>query len=284
MTPFMKRLLYMFGGSIGLAGVIFVGLRLKAYSNEIDIFRFNVIVLFSLLVLVMIYGMANILLARAWWHLLIFFQVRPSCKWAVRVYGLSQLGKYVPGNIFHLAGRQSFGMAAGHHAMPLVKSTIWELGLLSFAGALFSFLLIPLLIPDFPAHLSWLLYLTAIFIAWILSSRLLSKQISSALLCQIIFLIISGSVFTGTLTVITGYPTISPIFVPLVCGAFIMSWLLGLLTPGAPAGLGVREMVLYFLLGGQIAQADLLLAIILSRAITVLGDLVFFWGVAFIGE
>ncbi len=61
-------------------------------------------------------------------------------------------------------------------------------------------------------------------------------------------------------------------------GAFVISWLVGLITPGAPAGVGVRELVLLFLLKGVVAEVDLLLAVALGRVITVIGDFLFFLG------
>ncbi|MGD9700712.1 hypothetical protein [Acinetobacter sp.] len=56
----------------------------------------------------------------------------------------------------------------------------------------------------------------------------------------------------------------------------MVAWLVGLITPGAPAGVGVREMVLLFLLGDQIAHLNLLLAVLLGRIVTMGGDLLFF--------
>ena len=40
--------------------------------------------------------------------------------------------------------------------------------------------------------------------------------------------------------------------------------------------MGVREFVLLFLLKGMISESDLLLAVVLGRFVTVLGDLLFF--------
>jgi len=59
-------------------------------------------------------------------------------------------------------------------------------------------------------------------------------------------------------------------------GAYVLAWLAGFVTPGAPAGLGIRELVLLFLLQGLVGGPDLLLVILLGRVITVSGDLVFF--------
>jgi uncharacterized membrane protein YbhN (UPF0104 family) len=56
----------------------------------------------------------------------------------------------------------------------------------------------------------------------------------------------------------------------------VVAWLIGLITPGAPAGAGVRELVLYALLRTSIPQTDLLYVIVIGRIVTILGDVVFY--------
>ena len=58
-------------------------------------------------------------------------------------------------------------------------------------------------------------------------------------------------------------------------GAYVLAWLAGLVTPGAPAGVGVRELVLLALLKGSVGQTELLLAVLLGRLVTVGGDVAF---------
>jgi uncharacterized membrane protein YbhN (UPF0104 family) len=83
-------------------------------------------------------------------------------------------------------------------------------------------------------------------------------------------------VFVGLLVLFVneGSDTASQVF--LICGAFVITWLAGSVTPGAPAGIGVRELVLLFLLKGLVLESDLLLAVLLSRVVTVAGDVLFF--------
>ena len=59
-------------------------------------------------------------------------------------------------------------------------------------------------------------------------------------------------------------------------GAFVLAWLAGMVTPGAPAGIGVRELVLMFLLKDQMPQAELVMSIALGRFVTTAGDGFFF--------
>src|SRR5690606_21065797 len=80
-----------------------------------------------------------------------------------------------------------------------------------------------------------------------------------------------------------GFTAMAPILAPgsgfpflQLCGAFAAAWVVGLLVPGAPAGLGVREAVLLVLLGEVMPTADAVVAIALLRVATTLGDLVHF--------
>ncbi|MEF3074311.1 hypothetical protein V2P20_04675 [Methylobacter sp. Wu1] len=271
----LKHWLHIVGGTFGLLGVVFVVMRLNTYIEQIDFTRFDTTAWSLLGLLALMYGAANVLLAQAWWHLLAFFSVEVERKWAVKTYGLSQLAKYVPGNIFHLAGRQALGMAAGLPAGALAKSTLWELGLIATAGAIFGLLATPLVWPELsiPASIGafgWISALVIISLHWILS-----PSASAALIWQIIFLTISGSVFIGALFLVTPPITTFSTF-SVLCGSYVIAWLAGLVTPGAPAGVGVRELVLLFLLKGMMSESDLLLAIVLGRMITVAGDLLYF--------
>jgi uncharacterized membrane protein YbhN (UPF0104 family) len=271
----LKHCLHIVGGFLGLAGVAFVIQRLDNYAEQIDLSVFDITDWSILGALVLIYGAANILLARAWWNLLVFFEVKSEWRWVVKVYGLSQLAKYVPGNIFHLAGRQALGMAAGLPARALAKSAIWELGAISIAGALFGFLALQLVWPKVPQWMSFVLFLLMAAALFAIIRRFISPSVAAALIWQLVFLTISSAVFIGTLSVVMPANASIPALTA-VCGAYVLAWLAGLVTPGAPAGVGIRELVLLFLLGRWIAQADLLLAVVLGRGVTVIGDFIYF--------
>lgn len=58
----------------------------------------------------------------------------------------------------------------------------------------------------------------------------------------------------------------------LLTAAFTLAWLLGFLTPGAPAGLGVREGILALLLAGAVSDQRLLALILAMRMATLVGD------------
>lgn len=281
MSPILKRTLHWGGSAVAIAGIGFVALRLHDYGAEIDFARFDLIAWSWVAALALIYGLSNLMLALAWRNLLGQFGACTSRRWAVRVYGISQIAKYVPGNIFHLAGRQALGLAAGLPGWALAKSALWELGLISVVGALFGVLALPLLFPVLPVVVTSVAFACALGLAAAGARRWLGPPVARALGWQAVFLAVSGGVFVGTLALVSPQ-AVDAAMLPALCGAYVIAWLAGLVTPGAPAGIGVRELVLLFLLGGEIAEADLLLAVVLARVVTVGGDLFYFIVAAFL--
>src|SRR3546814_9620714 len=62
------------------------------------------------------------------------------------------------------------------------------------------------------------------------------------------------------------------LYLYLITSAFALSWVLGFLAPGAPAGLGAREGIMLLLLHGSAPAEALLIFVLLARVVTVLGD------------
>ena len=276
MRPILKRALHWGGSALAIAGIVFVALRLRDYGVELDFARFDLTAWSLVAALALIYGLSNLMLALAWRNLLGQFGASTSRRWAVRVYGISQIAKYVPGNIFHLAGRQAMGMAAGLAGWPLAKSAVWELGLISATGGLFGLLAMPLLVPRLPVTASAGLFAASIGIAVILFLRFIGLPVARAFGWYVGFLATSALLFVGLVELLADNPVAGVGFWLSLGGAYVMAWLIGLVTPGAPAGVGVRELVLLLLLKGAVGEADLLLAVLLGRVVTVAGDLGFF--------
>ncbi len=278
----MKRVLQWAGGTLALAGVGFVIIRLSKYSSQIDLGCFGFSDWLIITVLAVIYGLSSFMLAFAWRNLLEHHGVKSDRQTAVRIYGISQLARYVPGNIFHLAGRQAMGLAKGLPNWPLAKSSVWELGLISATGAIYGILAVPLLISSIPIEFAVVFFICVLSLALAGVRHYLDIPTMRAVLYYAIFLCISGFIFVGALGVVTSGGGIKGWQLLSVSGAYVFAWLAGLLTPGAPAGMGVRELVVLMLLGNIVDDADLLLAVVLSRIIIVCGDVIFFGAASFI--
>jgi len=60
---------------------------------------------------------------------------------------------------------------------------------------------------------------------------------------------------------------------PTIIGLYVLSWLAGFITPGAPSGLGIREAVMLMFMGAMVYEPVLLSAIVTHRALNVVGDM-----------
>ncbi|RWE78185.1 MAG: hypothetical protein EOS42_06025 [Mesorhizobium sp.] len=274
--PSAKAWLNRIGAFLGLAGVVFVGIRLHGYAGEIDLRRMGAGSYAAIAALAGVYGASNLLLALGWRHLMHHLGISVWRSWATRTYAISQLAKYVPGNIFQFAGRQAIGLAAGIGNGPLAKSTVYELAFLIVGGLLFSPLVLPLALAGLPNWFGWISFVGAVAIVLWLAMRIGGADFGMAAAFYLAFLALSGLVFAIASDLAGGSSGIA--LYPAIAGAYVVAWLVGLVTPGAPAGIGIREAVLMVVLGSLSAEPVILLAVVIGRVITVLGDLLFFAG------
>ncbi|CFQ31119.1 lysylphosphatidylglycerol synthase domain-containing protein [Yersinia bercovieri] len=283
MSQFINRLIKYSGSILAILGLVFIFLKLYKYDIATILSSYTISdwLLFSGLILV--YGFANIILSLAWWYILSGLGVKVDVHWTIKTYAVSQISKYVPGNIFQFVGRQALGMAKELPAWLLAKSSIWEIGLLAVAGSLFGFFVLPVFMKNNYTTI-WVclfLFLLTLCLAFFSIKKYLNPKFSSALLCHVGFLIISSLLFLILACLQDkSFEIVSLSNVFIICGAYIVAWLAGLITPGSPAGVGVRELVLLFLLSGIIQESNLVTVIILGRLVTIGGDIVFYFSLA----
>lgn len=264
------------GSIIALLSVLFVAHRIHVYWAQIPDDTFTLKLLALLMLLAGIYGAANTLLASAWRILMKSLEQAISGRTATRIYGLTQLAKYVPGNIFQFAGRQLLAMSYGFSGKAIAKSAFLELLLLVLTGAGFTLWMSPLLYPAFSVVYGLSIFIImAALIAWGLKWRGHAGLIM-VIARYFLFLFISGAVFLCVLySIVDSWTPTLVQLLPLI-GAYVIAWLAGLITPGSPAGVGIREFLLILLLKPFFAEIDIVIAVILSRMTTVVGDFLFY--------
>ncbi|CNF64157.1 lysylphosphatidylglycerol synthase domain-containing protein [Yersinia frederiksenii] len=279
MSPFTKQAISYIGTTLSLIGLIFIALKLYSYGAVAIFSSYSIFDWTIISGLVLVYTLANILLSIAWWHILSGLGINVSYYWAVRTYAISQITKYLPGNIFQFVGRQALGMAKGLPTWLLAKSSFLEILFMAFCCTIFGVFLLPVFINSNYINV-WicLLFFLLIFSSvFIILRKYLNPKFINALLCYIGFLVISSLLF---LTLIflqnKSFRVVDVSNVFILCSAYIVAWFIGLITPGAPAGVGVRELVLLFILNGIIEENNLLSVILLGRLITIGGDVFFY--------
>ncbi|MEM1254273.1 MAG: hypothetical protein AAGI69_17725 [Cyanobacteria bacterium P01_H01_bin.21] len=278
-----KKALNYIGFCLCLVSTFFVSKYIQKYISDIDYSQFGSLEIAIGLCLILTYGAFNLILAIVWKHILNHLEVKISSYDSAKIYGRSQLIKYVPGNILHLTGRQALGMSIGLPSLRVAKSIVLELGLSAFAGCFFFILVLPLRWAFVPAFLSTIGFVAAIVGTSFLVKKLFGSALNRAFLWQLVFLTLTGLNFVVVLNIVTAESPTSLNSLQL-SGAYTVAWLIGLVTPGAPAGAGIRELVLMFLLGDHYTESKLLASVLLTRLITIGGDLVFFLAFVFIKQ
>lgn len=264
----------------------YIGTQLWGYRETLQSWTPTTAAIVAVGFAIITYALANYLLAAAWIRLLRLcgeesLAWRPLC----RIYGKSQIAKYIPGNIAHIAGRHAMGRLAGVAHGHLAIAALYEIvGLISAA------LVITLIggsgVLDRFTSLSWSIYLLpVILIVYLLSPRILhrfrpeGKPLTSLsmlppLIHYAFFFLISG----GALVILGIYTESFTLQSDnlFIFSAFAISWSVGFLTPGAPSGIGIREAILILLLTPFTSDGNALILALLFRLVTIGGDVVFY--------
>lgn len=274
----IKRILHICGSLLACAAIFFMFVRLQSYVDKIDFSALISTLWMYIIILSLVVSICNMFLVLIWYRCLEYLGVHALFSAATWIYGFSQLGKYIPGNIFHLAGRQTIGMAENLPAGKTLKSIIWELAILACTA---SGIFCPPFIAQYffpglsPAWLSGIFALCCVGVPYV-AGRVLGREIRGAILWAVLYLCSFGGVFAAILSLIT-HTDLSPLEMFYGSTAYIVAWFVGFVTPGAPAGLGIREGAMLFLMKDiPVPEAELLLAVMLSRIITIFGDFLFF--------
>ncbi|WP_372772271.1 hypothetical protein [Pantoea sp. WEP] len=274
MISFIKRHLNKIGSLLALCGLLFLGIKLHNYSLNLTFGQIPLEKWFLFALLTLTYGVLCLLNAFSWKYNLGYCKVTITTLDSISIYGVSQLAKYLPGNVFQFAGRQAIGMANNIDAKALVKSTFWELVILCLGGAILSTLMITIKAPFLNPMLSIGASIIIIGLYLTLLKYFTNREMVKSAIINLTFTFLSGLSFLLLLKVLN-FST-GNLHNHEIIGAYILAWLIGLITPGAPAGVGIREVILLYLFKNSINDQDLLLTILLGRMMTVSGDFIFY--------
>jgi uncharacterized membrane protein YbhN (UPF0104 family) len=290
----MKKVLrwLMLGGTL-----FFVGITLKNHWLEVSAIRIDTAGWAILTIAIGVTLLAHTWAGWIWTWILTELNQPVSYAQFIQVYLKTNIAKYLPGNIWHYYGRI---LAAKNAKIPTGTATLSVLlePLLMAAAALIIFVL-------FGSHLVvsnnnfWILILQLLVLVVVLGAvhplflnpvikllyDLKSKKSNSQnaanlslnleryplrpLLGELGFIGLRSIGFILTLFALS---SLNLHQIPLLLGAFSFAWLLGLIVPGAPGGLGVFEATAIALLQNRFPAALVISAIALYRLISILAE------------
>ncbi len=241
----------------------------------------------------LMYGINNLFLAAAWSRLLVWFGESTNTRLCIAVYGRTQIVKYIPGNIFHLPSRHIMGYQVGFRHPALVGAAIYELIGLAVSAGMIALIGFSFQESFIGKSIMWPVTIVLLFILIPLAAQFIVSHFKIAqklgfpdrsvldglnrllpiLGIYLIFFILGSVILWGIVSATTRTWLALPI--PITLSTFAISWLTGFITPGAPAGIGVREATMILILSGFIGEPASILVAIILRIVVTIGDLFF---------
>ncbi len=296
----MKRWLRLLGTLLALGAAWFFIQQAAVTWNSVDFGRLlswqTALGVAAMLVLYL----AQIPIAATAWRL-ILRDLRIDIPWrsSYAVIAMTQFGKYLPGNVAQHIGRVAVARRYGADLPRLTLSLVYENLIALLVGAHITAVMLlwnpapeleqwlpsayrrPLVAAVTAAAIAGFLILPRL-VDWIQSRRMAAPaaayhlSIRNGLACYALFVVAFMTLGLGFTLLADAVSSTGRVPFVVLGGAFAAAWIIGLLVPGAPAGLGVREGVLLVLVSPVMAQADGIAAIALLRLVTTLGDLLQF--------
>lgn len=211
-----------------------------------------------------------------------------TATWAIITYLKTNLGKYLPGNVWHFVGRVQALRAAGTQTGVAITGVVLEPVLMSVAALAIVIITLPTTVLQGVVLVAVLVCVHPRVLNPVLRRLATTKLKQTAtdldeppviptlrnypikpLLGEIIFVGLRGAGF------LLAFGALSPINATngwMILGAFSFAWLLGLVVPGAPSGLGVFEATALTILTPQFPAATVLGAVALYRLLGTLAE------------
>ncbi|MBY8976555.1 flippase-like domain-containing protein [Rhodobacteraceae bacterium NNCM2] len=291
----MKRIAGIAGALIAFACVLWIFYESWGQLPTLDLN--SPLVWRNLGIGVALYVFSQVLGAMAWRGTLWSLGSGPVAGLAESEMMVSQIGKYIPGNVAHLIGRLALARSDGVATWVISLSMFLEIAMLLGVGILYVACLM-LSMPDTMNRVAhelhtrsdlvyalaavMLLLLVAGFVALLLQRRRaggriegkvhLPRLVVPVMLYALIFAILGASLYFVSRAVI---PAEGPPmgFCMIV---FVTAWVTGFVTPGAPGGIGVRDGIIALGLGMTMAAPMALGIALLHRAVSIIGDVMIF--------
>ena len=239
--------------------------------------------------------LAHICAGGVWSRLLQDLKQPVNGIWLVQAYLKTTIAKYLPGNVWHYYGRVTAATKAGATLETATVSVLLEPLLMAAAALLVTLVGSQPIVLRYGLPAIALQWLSLILVLASMHPRCINLLVHSVgrlkqkatqsdaeslplrlehypllpLVGEVGFLLLRSMGFLLT------FLAISPIALgqlPLLLSAFSLSWLLGLIVPGAPGGIGVFEAAAIALLSQTFSPGLILSVVALYRLISVLAE------------
>ena len=238
----LKDIAYFLGKSLGFLGLVFVFYKLsQEYTWSTFIEKFYLILEF--LPALLLLNIASILVGIYAWHIMLLQYSKKQFPYIASYYYFTktEISKYLPGNVFHFIGRQIFSSKIGISQVQMAQVSVL-LSFLLLTGTIISSTFFAFLSNSIPSYILILMLLSSVISVISLLFLYVSFPIGKKAYMNMLLAL--SVAFQGImLGLIVKYQSdyfTAELFFQCV-SVYIISWLIGFITPGASGGLGVRE-------------------------------------------
>ncbi|WP_141701988.1 hypothetical protein [Methyloceanibacter stevinii] len=260
MTSVAHKSIGRFMRAIGIllmaTAVVFVGLKIRdSYSLLASDFG-NSRFLGTIAIGMCVYAALAGLIGTAWVVLVSGAGHTLGLRDGLIIFGRSQILKYLPSNVLHLAGRYTMARAAGASHASLIFSTGAEAAILIMAASTVAVvfalpLFLSYVVGAFGTSYGPIAILVALGVLllgslwWLRREGMLTHRLGAmtfaAYCLYLCFFVVNGLLLWLLLAAVDSGARHDPFS---VLGVAAAAWIGGFVVPGAPAGLGIREVIL----------------------------------------
>jgi len=275
----LKSMLYSFGKLLGFAGLVFVFYKISqefTLSTFIEKFSDFKIIFIPLILLNILSSTIGIYV----WHMILKSYSNRDFKYTLSYYyfAKTEISKYLPGNIFHFIGRQALASKLNLSQKEMAKVSLLFMYIIAvgtvIAATLFA------LFSGVELYFKVLLTLASLLSIGSLVTFFpkVSKDIK-LIMSGIIVASISLQGILLSIIVVWQLESYNLVIFFKVASIYIISWLIGFITPGASGGLGVREgafIAIAKLVHLEVSSEIILFSIFFVRFINIFTDIIMY--------
>lgn len=263
------KLLRVYGSILLVAGLLaYVGYGFWNNWGRIRIYPWRLNLPLFLLSTISIF-ISYIFFLILWRFLLAMMGQSISFRTGYRIWFLSQIGKYLPGRVWSVVGRILLMHSAGMGRLFSGVNLLYEIMLFTLGGLIFFVMTLPSWESNSGLVPSYIVWITILTLCVMLHPRIVRTIISlglkfmegriqvwksplryTHLLLLLIFYVgVWGIIGLSFFLFFSSIQRVSLNQLPVLAGIFVFSWIAGNLAFLAPAGIGVREGTMLYLLG-----------------------------------
>ena len=276
----LKQIATLTGKILGVAGLLFVLYKLtQEYTLTSFLEQFKQI--WNTLPLLLIVNLASMLLGIFAWQLMLHnYATEPfNYKTAYYYFSKTEIAKYLPGNMFHFLGRQALAPSIGISQKGMAKVSLF-LSFLLLTSTIFTSTFFAFFANHIPLFILTLMgvscIIAAIAVHYTYPSFPVREKIRINLLLSVS--ITMQGFMLGIIVATLSSEMDLALFFECV-SIYIISWLIGFVTPGASGGLGIREgtfIAIAAFLQVDIPSDIIVFSVLLVRFVNILTDMLMY--------